>query len=55
MQETLHNLLASISIGGRPLWNLCFADDIDLVGAAKQNSSISPPDLKKQQEHTEWK
>ena len=33
MQETLHGNYTSISIGGRPLWNLQFADNIDLMGS----------------------
>jgi hypothetical protein len=32
MKEALHNFHTSISIGGRPLCNLRFADDIDLMG-----------------------
>ena len=32
MQETLDDHLTSISIGGRPICNLRFADDIDLMG-----------------------
>ena len=31
MQETLHNLHTSTSIGGRPLCNLRFVDDINLM------------------------
>ena len=31
MQEILHNHTSTISIGGRPVCNLCFADDIDLM------------------------
>ena len=34
MQETLHNHRTSIAIGGRPICNLRFADDIDLMGAS---------------------
>ena len=33
MQETLHGNYTSISIGGRPLCNLQFADSIDLMGS----------------------
>ena len=29
--ETQRNYSSSISVGGRPLWNLKFADDIDLL------------------------
>jgi len=36
MTETLQNHHTSISIGGRPLCNLRFADDIDLMGGSKQ-------------------
>lgn len=31
MLETLHDFHTSISIGGRPICNLRFADDIDLM------------------------
>ena len=34
MQETLHDHHTSISIGGRPISNLRFADDIDLMGGS---------------------
>ena len=34
MQETLHDCHTSISIGGRPMCNLGFADDIDLIGGS---------------------
>ena len=34
MQETLHNHHTSISIGGRPICNLRFADDFDLMGGS---------------------
>ena len=34
MQETLHDHHTSISIGGRPTYNLRFADDIDLMGGS---------------------
>ena len=33
-QETLHDHHTSISIGGRPICNLHFADDIDLTGGS---------------------
>ena len=35
MRETLHDFFTSISIGGRPLCNLRFADDIDLLGGSE--------------------
>ena len=35
MQETLDGFHPSISINGRPLCNLRFADDIDLVGGSE--------------------
>ena len=38
MQETLHNHTTTISIGGRPICKLCFADDIDLM--AGSNSEL---------------
>ena len=34
MQETLHNHTTTITIGGRPLCNLRFADDIDLMAGS---------------------
>ena len=34
MQETLHDHHTSISIGGRPICNLRFADDIDLMSGS---------------------
>ena len=36
MRETLHEFTPSISIGGRPLCNLRFADDIDLIAGSNQ-------------------
>ena len=35
MRETLHNFDSTISIGGRTLSNLRFADDIDLMGGSE--------------------
>ena len=32
MRETLHNFKSTISIGGRIICNLRYADDIDLMG-----------------------
>ena len=37
MLETLENRQTSISIGGRPVCNLRFADDIDLMGSSKED------------------
>ena len=34
MQETLHDHHTSISIGGRPICNQIFADDIELMGGS---------------------
>ena len=34
MQETLHEYHTSISVGERPICNLQFADDIDLMGGS---------------------
>ena len=34
MRETLHDFTPTISIGGRPLCNLRFADDIDLIAGS---------------------
>ena len=36
MSETQNNYLSSISIGGRPIWNLMFADDIDLIAGTNE-------------------
>ena len=44
MQETLHDHHTSISTGGRPICNIRFADDIDLMAAAMVNLKISPTD-----------
>ena len=53
MSEVQDNLTPSISIGGRPVWNLKFADDIDLIaGTNKELQDINclnvPADM-------EWK
>ena len=42
MQETLHDHGTSISIGGRPICSLQFADSIDLMGGRMVNFSTSP-------------
>ena len=34
MQETLHDYHTSVFIGGRPIYNLRFVDDIDLMGGS---------------------
>ena len=34
MQETLHDQLTSICIGGRPVYNPPYADDIDVIGGS---------------------
>jgi len=34
MQETLENFISTVSIGGRTISNLRFADDIDLMGGS---------------------
>ena len=36
MSEVQDNLTQSISIGGRPVWNLKFADDIDLIAGTNK-------------------
>ena len=36
MRETLHEFHSTISIGGRPINNLRFADDIDLMGGSNR-------------------
>ena len=55
MQETLHEYHTSISIGGRLIWNLRFADESISWVAASVNFKISPTDPYTQQEHIEWK
>ena len=42
MQETLHDHKTSISIGSRPICNLQFADDIDLIGDLTHVTTASP-------------
>ena len=37
MQETLVDHITTVSLGGRPLCNVRFADDIDLMGGSKEN------------------
>lgn len=41
MEKTLHNLLISVSIGGNPLCNLRFVDDVDLKACS--NIKVSGP------------
>ena len=42
MSEVQDNLTPSISIGGRPVWNLKFADDIDLIaGTNKEHHDMT--------------
>ena len=41
MRETFHDHHTSISIGGRPTYNLCFADDIDLMVSFKTSPTDS--------------
>ena len=38
MQETIHDHTTTISIGGRPICNLCFTDNINLM--AGSNSEL---------------
>ena len=40
MRETLHNFKSTISIGGRIISNLRFADDIDLMGGNKDELQV---------------
>ena len=44
VQGTLHEYHTSISIGGRLMWNLRFADESILCAAATVNFKISPTD-----------
>ena len=37
MSEVQDNLTPSISIGYRPVWNLKFADDIDLIAGTNKD------------------
>lgn len=37
MQETLYDHSTSISIGGRLVCDLCFADDIDLMKSSRKD------------------
>ena len=50
MQETLQDYNTTMSVGGRPICNLRFADDIDLMGSSENDFKISLPDWKKRQE-----
>ena len=36
IQETLHDHYTSLSIGGRPICNLRFADDVDTTGGGSR-------------------
>ena len=40
MRDTLHDHQTSISLGGRPLSNLKFADDIDLLGGSERELQV---------------
>ncbi|KAH3728294.1 hypothetical protein DPMN_054248 [Dreissena polymorpha] len=51
MQEPFQDHHMSIPIGGRPISNIRFADDIDLMRATAVNSKSSPTDSMKGQEH----
>lgn len=55
IDEALQDFHTSISIGGRPISNLRFTDDIDLMGKARPNSRNSPPDWKRRREHMAWR
>ena len=53
MDETFHDHHTSNSICGRPISNLRFADDIDLMGGTSTvNLKISPTDSMKETKHT---
>ncbi|KAH3863013.1 hypothetical protein DPMN_025989 [Dreissena polymorpha] len=52
MQETPREHHTSISIGGRPISNLTFADDMYLMVAPAVNFKISPTNSRKEQDHT---
>ena len=41
MSEVQDNLTPSISIGGRPVWNLKFSDDIDLIAGTNKELQLS--------------
>ena len=36
MSEVQDNITPSLSIGSRPVWNLKFADDIDLIAGTNK-------------------
>ena len=42
MQETFHDRRTSTSIGGRPICNLQFYDDIDLIGGSSSELQDLP-------------
>ena len=44
MQETFHDHHTFISIGGKPINNLRFADDIDLIDGSNGELKTSPTD-----------
>ncbi|KAH3775445.1 hypothetical protein DPMN_176847 [Dreissena polymorpha] len=45
----------SISIGGRPISYLRFADGIDLMGGTSSELHTKPTDSMKEHEHTRWR
>ena len=55
MQVTLQNHESSIQIGMRPISNLRFTDDIDLLAGSEAELQSLRIHLKKQQRISEWK
>ena len=54
MQETVQVFNSTLFVGGRPICNLRFADDVELMGRS-ENFKTPPPDWKKRQELMGWK
>ena len=53
--EQIFNVRVIIYIGGRPICNFRFADDIDLVGGSESEHQDLIPDRRKRQELMAWK
>ena len=54
MSKTQSNYSSSISVGGRPLWNLKFADDIDCLLIPTRNYKNSQIKYQEVQQCMEW-
>ena len=55
MSETQINYSSSISVCGRPLWNLKLSDDIDLFPEPTRSSNNSQTNYQDVKPDTEWK